>query len=45
MLRVELLENVRGQRRVTLDSLDDLLPFFMRGALDDVRDLRGMQAP
>ena len=43
VLRVQLFEDVGREPWVALDRLDDLLPFFMRGVLDDVRDLRGVK--
>src|SRR5207244_1055316 len=44
VLGVELLEHVGGERGIALDRLDDLLALLMRRVLDDVRDLRRMQA-
>ena len=44
VLGVELLEYVGRQLGVALDGLDDLLALGMRCALDDVGDLRGMEA-
>ena len=44
VLGVELLEDVGGQGGVALDGLDDLLALLVRGALDDVGDLRRVQA-
>ena len=43
MLRVELFEDVGGQRGIALDRFDDLLSLFVRGAFHDVGDLRWVQ--
>ena len=44
MLVVELLEHVGHQLDVALDRVHDLLALFVRRALHEIRDLRGMQA-
>ncbi len=45
VLVVELLEHVGRELDVALDRVHDLLALFVRRALHEVRDLRGVKAP